>query len=115
MNVSGSDNVFLLMSLTLASLALSRSLPPNRLTHPTHDSLCCRGKLHIVWDRLVPRLDLLLRVHRHVHVLLRPLADLRLGHPALRPVSRPARRSRPTSHTSGSTPVGCASIAMNAS
>lgn len=51
-------------------------------------SLCCRGNLHFLWNRPVPKLDVLLRVRGDVHVLLRPVADLRVWDHALRPVSR---------------------------
>lgn len=50
-------------------------------------SLCCRGNLHFLWNRPVPELDVLLRFRGDVHVLLRPVADLRLRDHALRPVS----------------------------
>lgn len=43
--------------------------------------------MHFVWHRKTPGLDVLLWFHRDVHVLLRPLADLRVRDPALRPVS----------------------------
>lgn len=43
--------------------------------------------MHFLWNRVVPKLDFLLWFHRDVHVLLRPLADLRVWDAALRPVS----------------------------
>lgn len=51
-------------------------------------SLCCCGYVHFMWNRKVPELDVLLWFHRDVHVLLRPLADLRVRHPPLWLVSR---------------------------
>ncbi len=50
-------------------------------------SLCCCGNMHFMWNRKILTLDVLLRVHRDVHVLLRPLADLRVRDPPLWPVS----------------------------
>lgn len=50
-------------------------------------SFCCRGNLHLMWNWVIPQLDLLLWFHWDVHVLLRPLADLRVRDPPLWPVS----------------------------
>lgn len=50
-------------------------------------SFCCCGVKHFMWNRIVPKLDLLLWFRWDVHVLLRPLADLRVRDPALWPVS----------------------------
>ena len=46
-------------------------------------SLRCCGNMHFVRNRKTPRLDFLLRFYRDVHVLLRPLADLRVRDPPL--------------------------------
>lgn len=46
------------------------------------------GNQHRGADGHKPRLDVLLLLRRDVHVLLRPLADIRVGNAALRHVSR---------------------------
>lgn len=52
-------------------------------------SLCRCGDVHFVRNRPVSELDVLLWLHWDVHVLLRPVADLRVWDHALWPVSRP--------------------------
>lgn len=44
--------------------------------------------MRFMWNWKLPKLDVLLWLCRDVHVLLRPLADLRVRDPPLWPVSR---------------------------
>lgn len=55
--------------------------------HLSSFSVCCCGNMHFMWNRKIPKLDVLLWFHRDVHVLLRPLADLCVWDAPLWPVS----------------------------
>lgn len=69
-------------SLLFMYLSVSSGPPCFSIT-----SLCCCGNMHLMRNRIIPKLDFLLWFHWDVHVLLRPLADLCVWDPALWPVS----------------------------
>lgn len=74
-------------TVIICSFWLEQLWDSNHLSRSSAFSLCCRGNVYFLWNRPVPELDVLLWFCGDVHVLLRPVADLRVRDNALWPVS----------------------------